>query len=541
MCARMNYRICKECGSEIDREVLDEYYSICPTCGNYLRVHAKKRIEMLADAKSFHEWDTSVELNISDLDENYLKKLKDNFQKHKLHEAVLIGEIEINGIRTAIGVMDTRFMMATMGHAEGEKVTCLFEKATKKKLSVIMFCCSGGARMQEGIISLMQMSKTAAAVKKHSKAGLLYLSVLTNPTMGGVTASFAMLADIILAEKEALIGFAGRRVIEQNIGEVLPDGFQSAEFQLEHGFIDMIVERYELKDNLYNLLKLHTSKKSGKYLRRDVEQAENRLFTSRIQAWERVKIARAHDRPTSKNYIEHIFENFVELRGDRVSEDDHAVIAGIAKIHGQNITVIGQEKGKKNLDDAIYRNWGMTSPSGYRKIMRMMIQAEKFGRPILCFVDTIGAACGKKAEGEGQGLVIAKVLELVSDMNVPIVSIIIGEACSGGALALSMGNEVWMLENSVYSILSPEGYASILWRDNTRAEEAAKQMKLEAKDLYRCKVIDKIISEKVPVTVNNMGDTCKQISDEIARFLKDYKNKSELYIKKERYEKYRKF
>lgn len=250
-------RVCGSCGNEIDRKVLDQNLSVCPHCGYYMRFHAYKRLKSLADIGTFHQWNANMKYSNPLNDSAYHQKVMSASKKYNLNEAVITGEMDINGKHVAIGVMDTRFMMASMGHIVGEKITRLFETATKKKLPVILFCCSGGARMQEGIISLMQMEKTVAAVKRHSDAGLLYISILTNPTMGGVTASFAMVADIILAEKGATIGFAGKRVIEQNTGEKLPDEFQKAEFQRTHGFVDAVIERKKTKSYLSHLLNLH--------------------------------------------------------------------------------------------------------------------------------------------------------------------------------------------------------------------------------------------------------------------------------------------
>lgn len=293
-------RICNACKQEIQREILDRNYSICPQCGYYLRMHARKRILSLADKKSFCEWDANMKFSNPLNDNEYAQKSVEVSLKHKLNDAIIIGEMDIDGFHVAIGVMDTRYMMASMGYVVGEKITRLFEKATKKKLPVIMFCCSGGARMQEGIISLMQMEKTAAAVKKHSDAGLLYISILTNPTMGGVTASFATQADIVVAEKGAKIGFAGARVIEQNTGDVLPDNFQTAEFQLSHGFIDDIVEREHLRDYLSKILTAH-SKKSKKMVgfkyKFDVDSLGEVLIKQ--DAWQIVRKARSASRPTS--------------------------------------------------------------------------------------------------------------------------------------------------------------------------------------------------------------------------------------------------
>lgn len=240
--------------------------------------------------------------------------------------------------------------IASMGRYVGEKITCMFEKAMKKRLPVIIFCCSGGARMQEGIISLMQMEKTAAAVKKHSDAGLLYISVLTNPTMGGVSASFALSADIVLAEKGAMIGFVGPRVIEQNTGGKLPKGFQTAEFQLSHGFVDDVVVRVDMREYLGRLIQLHNKK--HKYINsfKLLGISDSKQHTScTLSAWQTVQKARANGRPTSFDYIEKIFDYFLELHGDRTFSDDHAIVGGIGSLGGQAVTIIGEQKGKKVL------------------------------------------------------------------------------------------------------------------------------------------------------------------------------------------------
>lgn len=248
---------CEKCKEILYRETVRENYSICPNCGAYFRMHINKRIETVIDKGTYQRFDLDIEttnpLNLED----YPRKLKVLREKTGIQEAVGCGTGEINGKKVVICVMDSGFLMGSMGVVVGEKITYSIEKAIELNLPLIIFCISGGARMQEGIMSLMQMAKTTAAINKLNEAGLLYISVLTDPTYGGVTASFASLADIILAEPGAMIGFAGKRVIEQTIGESLPEGFQTAEFLLEHGFIDKIVERRELKDTLEKLITLN--------------------------------------------------------------------------------------------------------------------------------------------------------------------------------------------------------------------------------------------------------------------------------------------
>ena len=250
-------RKCNLCKKVILTEEVENGYYICPKCGGYYHVPAMQRIEMVADAGSFEEWDREMRPVNPMRYKGYLEKLKLQQEKTGLKEAVVTGKARIDGEEVVLGVCDGRFLMASMGENVGEKIARAVERATELKLPVIMFACSGGARMQEGIVSLMQMAKTSAALKRHSEAGLLYISVFTDPTTGGVTASFAMLGDIILAEPGALIGFAGPRVIEQTIRQKLPKGFQRSEFLLEHGFLDGIVERKEQKETLARILKLH--------------------------------------------------------------------------------------------------------------------------------------------------------------------------------------------------------------------------------------------------------------------------------------------
>ena len=255
---------CKKCGQMVLSEEVRENGYICPKCGGYVRMHAKRRIKMLVDKGTFEPWFEGLEISNPLGDKEYEKKLLEVKEKTKLEEAVITGKALINGSEVALAVMDGRFLMASMGEIVGEKITRTVEKATEENLPLVIVACSGGARMQEGIISLMQMAKTSAALKRHSESGNLYISVLTDPTTGGVTASFAMLGDIIMAEPDALIGFAGPRVIEQTIGQKLPKGFQKSEFLLEHGFIDLIVERQNLKNKLSEIIKLHYPKKSSK-------------------------------------------------------------------------------------------------------------------------------------------------------------------------------------------------------------------------------------------------------------------------------------
>jgi acetyl-CoA carboxylase carboxyl transferase subunit beta len=412
----------------------------------------------------------------------------------------------------------------------------------------------------------MQMAKVSCAVERLGRAALPFITVLTDPTTGGVTASFAMQGDIILAEPGALIGFAGQRVIRDTIKQELPEGFQTAEFALEHGLIDAIVERSQLRSVLAQILALHAPtdpsrivtyhsvmdalevgagaygtvsvapearivgeriraeeaaagflrkvpvvgsligrgeegsaeeadrRELDRYARREARRAHVSADAAAGSAWESVQIARNVHRPTAKRYIDGIVEGFIELHGDRAFADDGAIMAGIGWIAGHPVTVIAQEKGA-TLADRVARNFGCPQPEGYRKSLRLMAQAQKFGRPILCLVDTQGAFCGTEAEERGQGNAIADNLVFMAGLTVPVVSVLLGEGGSGGALALAVGNRVAMQEHAVYSVLSPEGFASILWKDGKRAPEAAEVMKMNARAVFEGGIVDAVISE----------------------------------------------
>lgn len=541
---------CPKCGRMVNRDKVVKRKYICYECGGYFRVKTNNRIRMVADPKTFEPWFEDMAVSNPLNYEGYEDKLASAREKTGLNEAVTVGRCKVFGEDIVLGICDSRFMMASMGHVVGEKITRAIERATALKLPVFLFCCSGGARMQEGIISLMQMEKTAAAIRKHGDAGLLYCSILTDPTTGGVTASFAMLGDVIMAEPGALVGFAGPRVIKQTIGQDLPEGFQTSEFLVEHGIIDGIVKRENLKKTIYFLIKTHQC--NGKKTYADYKPneefhfelsetlKEQSWFSSPRSAWEKVKAVRQVERPSASDYISYIFDFFVESHGDRAFRDDKAMIGGLAFIDGQPVTIIADEKGK-DFKECQERNFGMPMPEGYRKALRLMKQAEKFNRPIISFVNTSGAFCGIEAEERGQGEAIARNLMEMSSLKVPVLCLMIGEGGSGGALATAVGNEVWMMENATYSILSPEGFASILWKDANRAKEASEVMNITAQDLKRLGVIEEIIPEFGGADRKTTEAIAGYMKEHIKEFLKKYDGKSGEQIAEERYQRFRDF
>ena len=540
---------CPKCNKMLNKQKVVKKKYVCYECGNYFRVRVPNRIKMVADPHTFEQWFEHTEIQNALHYEGYEEKIKEMREKTNLDEAVVVGRCKVFGEDIVLGICDARFMMASMGHTVGEKITAAIELAIEKRLPVFLFCCSGGARMQEGMVSLMQMAKTSAAIKKLSDAGLLFCTILTDPTTGGVTASFAMLGDVIMAEPGALIGFAGPRVIRQTIGQELPKDFQTAEFLVKHGIIDGIVRRENLKKTIYFLIKAHQCEE-GKYA--DFVSKENYHFvlseilkersykTPEKDPWEKVKAVRRVERPSALDYMDCIFEYFVESHGDRAFRDDPAIVTGIGFLDGKPITVIAGHKGK-DMKECKERNYGMPMPEGYRKALRMMKQAEKFHRPIVCFVNTPGAYPGIDAEERGMGESIARNLLEMSALKVPVLCILIGEGGSGGALATAVGNEVWMMENATYSILSPEGFASILWKDSARAKEASEIMGITAADLLRLKIIEKIIPEFGGADAKTAKAIGGYMKEQIKEFLKKYDGMSGEELAAQRYERFRKF
>jgi acetyl-CoA carboxylase carboxyl transferase subunit beta len=487
---------CTRCRTMLYVRAWRKNLKVCEVCGYHFRLAARERIAALLDEGSFVEVDarmpSSDPLAFADKSHTYAHKVAEEQERTATQEAVTIGSGQIAGQPLVLAVMDFHFIGGSMGSVVGEKITRAVELACAQRLPLLIVSASGGARMQEGIFSLLQMAKVSVALTRLSEAGLPFLSVLTDPTMGGVAASFGMQGDIILAEPGALVGFAGPRVIEQFIHQKLPADADTSEFMLNHGMIDGIVLRSELRAMLARLL--------GYYRRQKAPAAPppgartQPTAAAPLSSWERVQIARHQDRPYTADYIRLLCEDFCELRGDRRYADDRAVIGGLATFAGQSVMVIGHQKGRDH-QQRVACSFGMPHPEGYRKAQRLMRHAEKFGFPVICLIDTPGAFPGLEAEQRGQAQAIAESLTVMSTLRVPTVAVVIGEGGSGGALALGLADRVLMLEHSIYTVASPEAAASILWRDNKLASQAAEAMRITAHELLQLGAIDGIVPE----------------------------------------------
>jgi acetyl-CoA carboxylase carboxyl transferase beta subunit/acetyl-CoA carboxylase carboxyl transferase alpha subunit len=467
-------------------------YRVCGSCRYHFQLTANERIDLLADPESFKASNPSL-VSVDPLvftdRVSYRDRLERARRETGLNEAVVTGTARINGRDCVLAVFDFGFMGGSMGSVVGEKIALALELAAERRYPFISVVSSGGARMQEGMLSLVQMGKTAAAAMRLHQAGVPSITVLTNPTTGGVYASFASQGDFLFAEPGALIGFAGPRVIEQLTGEPPPPGTHTAEFLLEHGQVDGVVDRARLRGVLATLLQLFHAR--GPSDVRGPREPYRPPSVPAPSAWPEVQLARRDDRPTSADYIRRLMPQFVELRGDRVFGDDAAVIAGIGDLAGMTVCAIGQERGHGDPK----RNGGRLRPEGFRKAARIMRLAAELRMPLLTFIDTPGAHLDYESEARGLAGALSSCLANMSVLPVPVVSVVIGEGGSGPALALGIADRILMQEHAVYSVIAPEGAAAIVHRDAARAKEIADALKMTAYDCLVLGVVDVIVPE----------------------------------------------
>ncbi len=485
---------CPGCATVHTRAVLQANLYICPGCNHYISMPSRARIALLADAGTFRELDrdlVSVDpLGFAD-HKSYKVRLEDARRETGVREAVTAGFCRIGGHQAVLVVFDFAFLGGTMGSVVGEKIAHAFEEATQRRIPLVSVAASGGARVQEGMFSLMQMAKVAAAASVHDRHELAFISILTDPTFGGVTASFASLGDILIAEPGAQIGFVGPRVIEQITGIAPPKDSHRADTLLKAGLIDLVIGRRDLTAVTAYLI--------GHLKRNKAMEAGNKelpppMKSKHLTAWQKVSLARHSGRPTTKYYIAHMASRFLELHGDRWSGDDPAVIGGIAELGGETVIMIGQERGG-TPEEKIASHDGMAYSEGYRKSLRLMRLASKFKIPVITLVDGPTAQSRYESEHRGIAFALARNIAMMANLPTPIVSAIIGEGGSGGAIALGVADCVLMLENAIYSVISPEGAAAILYRDAGKAEAVSHVLKLTAQDLHSLGIIDTVVPE----------------------------------------------
>ncbi len=529
---------CPSCGLEHPAQALEERQYVCAGCGRYLAMPSPARIAMLADPRTFRELDRGL-ISVDPLQfidrKSYRQRLVEARRQTGLREAVTTGVCRIGRRPVVLVVFDFEFLGGTMGSVVGEKVANAFEHAMRRRLPIVTVAASGGARMQEGMLSLMQMAKVAAAAARHDRAGLAFISILTDPTFGGVTASFASLGDVIIAEPGAQIGFVGPRVIEQTTGATLPPDSHRAETLLRAGMVDLIVPREQLRETVAYLI-AHLSPAAGPRTRPD-ELPERRRGGDR-PAWEEVQLARHAGRPTATDYITRMTAGFVQLHGDRQGGDDPAMIGGLAQLDGQTVMFVGHERGR-TPDLQVAHHRGMAGPEGYRKALRLMVLAAKFRMPVVTLIDTPGADPSYESEHRGIAQALARNLAEMAVLPTPTVAVLIGEGGSGGALALGVADRVLMLEHAIYSVISPEGAAAILYRDAGKAELLSGALKITAHDLLRLGVIDAVVPEPDGGAHLDHAAAASTLRQYLIAILRDLRRLPQSKLLARRYAKYR--
>nr|WP_067491901.1 acetyl-CoA carboxylase, carboxyltransferase subunit beta [Actinomadura hibisca] len=518
---------CPGCGEILYAPRFERMHKVCAGCGRHARMSAAERVELLFDpgVRELPSPPTIADpLGFTDR-VPYARRLRDAAAKTGRDEAVVCVRGTIEGFPLVAAVMDFEFMGGSLGSAVGERIAAAAEESLRARVPLLLVTASGGARMQEGALSLMQMVKTSQALGMLDEAGIATIALITDPTYGGVAASFATLPDVLLAEPGAHIGFAGPRVIEQTIGQRLPEGFQTAEFLLGKGLLDAVVPRAALRSTLGRMLALL---RTGPRAVPDPEaRAEVVRDPGRLPVREgiaAVRLARHTGRPSARDYAATMLEEFRELRGDRLAADCPAILGGIGRLGGRPVMLIAHDKGRGTAD-RVRRNFGMPSPAGYRKAARLMRLAAKLGVPVVTLIDTPGAHPGVEAEENGQAWAIAENLRLMSRLPVPIVAVVTGEGGSGGALALGVADRVLILANGVYSVISPEGCAAILWKgqDPASVARAAAELRLDARELLAHGVVDGVVPEPgagahtdPPATVGRVRAAVAEALDELA-------------------------
>ena len=522
---RLMWIKCESCGKLVYYKDYKENKYICPSCGRAFIMTPKQRFDLLFDDNL---WERLTPPSVSDDPLNfsdrvpYTDRLADARSETGCYDAVSTADGTIGGVPSTVCVLNGLFMMGSMGRAAGDAIVAAIEHAVAEHRPFIMVTSSGGARMQENILSLMQMARTTVAVNKLHANGIPYIVLLTDPTFGGVTASFAMLGDIHIAEKGARVGFAGRRVIEQNIREKLPSNFQTADYLYEHGMVDMVVARGDLHDKIANILAVLT-KQTCEPKQISVKTPEHDISKKirgmgETEAYDKVLLARHENRPHFLDYIDGIVDCWTYLAGDRLYAEDAAMGSGIGFWRGIPAVIIGQEQGR-TIETRQKHRFGMPNPDGYRKAQRMMKLAEKFNLPVISLFDTAGAFAGREGEERGQSQAVASSIAMGLSVATPYVAVNVGQGGSGGAIAIGTGDRVLMMENAIYSVIAPESCASILWRDNKFKAEAAAAMKLTAKDMANLNVIDEVIPEPAGGAHTDWQTTMELLANSVAKHI----------------------
>tara|TARA_B000000565_G_scaffold243540_1_gene209875 strand:+ start:362 stop:2134 length:1773 start_codon:yes stop_codon:yes gene_type:complete len=537
-----NDEICFACKIDLNNSSKYRNFKICAECNFHFHIPAKERINLIIDRGTFKEINKNLSSNFEQIAqeelENYDEKIKSDQFRTGLNEAVVTGTAKINGEDIIIIALDFGFLGGSMGLIVGEKVALAYELASKKNLPAITIINSGGSRIQEGVISLMQMSKTVSSANLLKNSNIPMITILCNPSTGQTMSSFATISDIIIGEPGAKIGYSSYRKLKNKNSDDSRKQYTSEEF-LTNGFIDLVVSRDELKYKISVLISILKPKYSYKSKKLKITKNKNLKFNNALES---LKISRNIDRPKSSIYINNIFSEFIELHGDRIGNDDNSVIIGIGKIINEPFILVAQERRViTKSNNNVSRNYNnKIMPSGFRKANRALKLAEKFKIPCLCLVDAVYPELSLKSEYSGLAYSISELLSNKLSLETPILSIIIGEGGSETALAFSIADSIMMQKNSIFTPLSPEEAAKIRLGDSRKVKEISNMMRFTSEDCLKLGIIDRVIDEPNEGSHQNHLESSKLLQEGIIEELSLIKNVYPKTLAKRRANKFRK-
>jgi len=511
-------------------------YRVCPFCRFHYTVTARERIELLVDKETFKEnykYVKTVEPLSFSRRNRYRKFLEQDQNRTGLTEAAVAGKCRIGDVETMLIVLDFGFMGGTMGSVVGEKVSMAFENAARRGIPAVAVVSGGGVRIQEGVLSLMQMAKTVTAANRLRDEEVPFIVVLANPSTGQAYASFANLADVILAEPGSLIGLSPLRILREVSKMPLPLDAHTAEAHVGHGLLDNVVDRENLQPRIASILQILTAQKQGKSNHKNLPKSEPEECDE-VEPWEAMTAARNSERPQASSYFRSILDPFIELRGDRLNSDDRSVVTGIGFMDGLAVAVIGQQR--RTLDEGERYH---VFPDGLRKAQRLIDLASRFKLPLVTLIDTQGADPGLEAEEQGIGNAIARTLSSMLTVPTPMVSVVIGEGGSEGALALGLSDRILMQQFAIYSPISVNHTLGAAHHDHMLDREAAEALMLTAHDCLELGIADEVVPEPDGGSHVDPHEASAVLQTAILANLYQLSKMSEGKLLKRRYKKFR--
>ena len=527
---------CLYCEEPISDSPSYQTYRVCPFCRFHYTVTARQRIELLADRGTFkesHKYLSSVDPISFSRRGRYRKLLSEDQNRTGLTEAAVTGRCRIDDLEVVLIVLDFGFMGGTMGSVVGEKVATALETAARRGLPAVAVVSGGGVRVQEGVLSLMQMAKTVTAANRLRDEDCPFIAVLANPSTGQAYASFANLADVILAEPKSLIGLSPLRTLREVSKMPLPLDAHTAEAHVGHGLLDNVVDREVLQPRVSQLLQILRAQKQSKSNTKELLKTETEGCQV-VEPWEALAVARHAERPAAATYFRSLLEPFIELRGDRLNSDDRSVVAGVGYLGNEPVAVIGQQR-RALVEGERYHVY----PDGLRKAQRVIRLASRFKLPLITLIDTQGADPGLEAEEQGIGNAIARTLSTMLDVPTPIVCVIIGEGGSEGALALGLADRIMMQQYAVYSPISQNHNVAVGYHDHMLDREAAEALMLTAQDCLDLGIADQIIPEPEGGSHIDPRAAGSALQVAILKQLNELSKMSQGKLLKKRYQKFR--